>query len=53
MCGHVQKKCVPHMFLRAYRAVELHAKNLKDNIEMHIKEIALMTTWNESNLINI
>ena len=53
MCGLVQKKWVPHMLLTAYRTAELHAKTLKDNIEMHTKGIALMTTWNGSNLINI
>jgi len=53
MCGLVQNKYIPHMLLAAYRAAELHAKKLKDNIEIHIKEISLMTTWNGSNLINI
>jgi hypothetical protein len=53
MRGHVQNKCVPHMFLAAHRAAELHAKKLKDNIETDIKEISLMTTWNGSNLINM
>jgi hypothetical protein len=53
MCGLVQKKYIPHMFLTAFRAAELRVNVLKDNIEMYIKEISLMTSWNESNLIDI
>jgi hypothetical protein len=49
----VQNKYVPHMLLTAYRAAELGVNMLKDNIEMYIKEISLITTWNGSNLINI
>ena len=53
MRGNVQKKYVPHMLLRAYRAAELRVNVLKDNVEMHIKEIAFIIKWNNSNLINI
>jgi hypothetical protein len=53
MCGLVRNKYVPRMLLRAYRAAELQVNMLKDNIKMDFKEIALMTTWNESNFISI
>ena len=36
----VQKKCVPLMLLRGYRAAELRVNMLKDNIEMDIKGIS-------------
>jgi hypothetical protein len=49
----VQEKYVPFMLLRAYREAELCVNMLKDNTEGDIKEIALMTTWNDSRLINM
>ena len=52
-CWFVRKKCVPLMLLRGYRAAELRVSMVKDNIEMDIKEIAIMTRLNESILINI
>ena len=39
----VQKKYIPLIFLRGYRTAELRVNTRKDNIEMDIKEIALMT----------
>jgi len=45
----VQKKYVPLMMLRAYRAVGLRVNMLKDNIEIDTKEIALMVTRTENN----
>ena len=42
MCVIVQKKYVPFMFLRAYRAAGLCVNMLKDNIELNMKEMALM-----------
>jgi hypothetical protein len=53
MCGLVQKINVPLMFLRACRAAELRVNILKDNIEMDIKEIALIITWAENKMFNI
>jgi hypothetical protein len=53
MCGLVRKKYVPRMLLRTQRAAELHVNILKDNIKMDFKEKALITTWNESNMISI
>jgi hypothetical protein len=41
------------MFLRAFRAAELWVNMLKDNTEMDIKEITLMTARTENKLINI
>ena len=38
MRGLVQKKYVPHILLRAYRAAELRVNMLKDNIEMELKK---------------
>jgi hypothetical protein len=49
----MHKQYVPFMFLRIHIADKLHVKMLKDNIKIDIKEISLMTTWNESKLINI
>jgi hypothetical protein len=43
MCVTVQKKYIPVMLLRAYRAAGLRVKMLKDNIEMGIKEMTIMT----------
>ena len=40
----VQKKYVALMLLRAYRATGRRVNMLKDNIEMDIKEMALMTS---------
>jgi hypothetical protein len=42
MRGLVQK-CVTVSLLRAYRATELRVNMLKDNIEMDLEGIALMT----------
>jgi hypothetical protein len=53
MCGLVQKQYVPLMLLKIYRTAELLVNKVKDNIEVDSKEIELMTTWNESNLLNI
>jgi hypothetical protein len=39
----------PLMFLRRYRAAELSVNTFKDNIEMDVKEGALMTTRTEFN----
>ena len=44
MCVIVQKKYVPLMLMRAYRAAGLRVNMLKDNIEMDIKELPLMTS---------
>ena len=44
VCVTVQKKYVPLMLLRAYRAAELCVNILKDNIKMDSKEIELMTS---------
>jgi hypothetical protein len=44
MCVTVQKKYVPLMLLTAYRAAGLGVNRLKGNIEMDIKEMALMTS---------
>ena len=41
MCVIVQKKYVPFMLLRAYRAAGLCVNMLKDNIELNMKEMAL------------
>ena len=43
MCVIMQKKYVPLMLLRAYRAAGLCVNMLKDNNEIDIKEMALMT----------
>jgi hypothetical protein len=53
MCGFMQKQYVPIMFVRVYWAVGLRVKMLKSDIEMDSKEMEVMTTWNESKLINI
>jgi hypothetical protein len=42
MCVIVQNKCVSLVLLRAYRAAELHVNMLKDNIEIDMKEVALV-----------
>jgi len=52
MCVILQKKYVPLMLMRAYRAAGLCVNMLKDNIEMDIKETALMLTRTENNFIN-
>jgi hypothetical protein len=44
MCVAGQMKYVPLMLQRAYRAAGLGVSMLKDNIEMDIKEMALMFT---------
>ena len=44
MCVIVQKKYISLMLLAAYRAAGLRVNMLKDNIEMDIKEMALMTS---------
>lgn len=49
----VQKKYIPSIFLRGYRAAELRVNTRKDNIGKDIIKIALMTTRTELNLINI
>ena len=41
---YVQNKYVPFMLLPACRAAELHVNLFKDDIEMDIKEITLMTS---------
>jgi hypothetical protein len=41
------------MFLRAYRAAELWVIMVRNNIEMDIKEIELMTSRMENKLISI
>jgi hypothetical protein len=46
MCVIVQKKCV--MLLTAYRAAGFRFNVLKDNIEMEIKEMSLMTSGTNS-----
>jgi len=38
MRGLGQKKCVPTILLRAYRAAELRVNMLKDNIERELKK---------------
>ena len=53
VCVCVQKKYVSLGFIKAYRAAELRVSKHKDNIKMDIKEITLMTTRIENNLINI
>jgi hypothetical protein len=52
-CVIVQKKYLPHVLLRAYMAAGLLGNVLKNDIEMDIIEIALMTTRTELNLVNI
>jgi hypothetical protein len=49
----VQKKYVPVMLLRAYRAAELRVNMLKDNTKMDIKEMALNIASTILNWINI
>ena len=44
MCATVHNKYVPIMLLTAYRAARLRVNMLKDNIEINIKEMALMTS---------
>jgi hypothetical protein len=51
MCVTVLKKCVALMLLRAYRAAGLQVNMLKDNIEMDIKGMTLMTSG--LNMFNI
>jgi hypothetical protein len=41
------------MLLRAYRAAELRANMLKNNIKVDIKEMALMTKRSENRFMNI
>ena len=54
MCLIVQKKkYFPLMFPRAYMAAGLGVNVLKNDIEMDTKEVALMSTRTELNLINI
>ena len=43
MCVIVQKKYVALMLLRAYRAAGLCVNMLKDDNEIDVKEMALMT----------
>jgi hypothetical protein len=43
MCVTVQKKYVPLILLTAYRAAGIRVIKVKDNIEMDIKEMPLMT----------
>ena len=52
MCVAVQKRNFPLMLLTAYRAAGLRVKKFQDNIEINIKEIALMITRTESNITN-
>ena len=51
MCVTAQKKYAAFLLLTAYRAAGLGVNMLKDNIEMDIKEMALMTSG--LNMINI
>jgi hypothetical protein len=51
MCVTVQKKYVPGILLRAYRAAGLRVNMLEGNKEMGIKEMAIMTSG--INTINI
>ena len=44
MCVTVQKKYVPGILLRAYRAAGLRVNMLEGNKEMGIKEMAIMTS---------
>jgi hypothetical protein len=53
MCVIVPKKYFPLIFLKAQIAAGLLVNVLKNNIEMDITEMALMTTRTEINLINI
>jgi len=43
MCVTVQKKYVPRMLLKAYRVAGLHVNMQRDNIEINIKEMTLMS----------
>ena len=52
VCVFVQKRNFPLMLLTAYRAAGLRAKSLQNNIEIDIKEKALMITRTENNFIN-
>jgi len=49
----VQKKYFTFMLLRAYRAAGLHVNMLKDNIEMDVKEMALMIAWSKNKFFSI
>jgi hypothetical protein len=49
MCVIVQKKYLPLMLMRAYRAAELRLNMLKDNIEMNSKEMTLISMGTELN----
>ena len=51
MCVTLHKKYVPLMFFRAYRAAGLRVNMLKDNIDMDIKEMALMNKRTKNNLL--
>jgi hypothetical protein len=44
MCVTLQKKYVAFMLLTAYRTAGLRVYMLKDNIEMEIKEMAIMVS---------
>ena len=52
MCVIVQSYYFPHVFLIACMTAGLRVNVLKDNTEIDIKEIVLMSTRNELNLIN-
>jgi len=51
MCVTGQKKYLSVMLLTAYRAAGLRVNMLRDNTEMDIKEMALMTSG--LNTINV
>ena len=52
VCVIVQKKYVPIILLTAYRAAGLRVNMVRGNIEMGIKEMALITRT-ALNMINI
>jgi hypothetical protein len=52
-CVLVHKIYVPLIFLTGHRETGLHVNVITDNIQIDIKEIALMTAWTEINLKNI
>jgi hypothetical protein len=51
LCVTVHKKYIPVMLLTAYRAAGLRVNVLKGNIEMDMKEMALITSG--LNMFNI
>jgi hypothetical protein len=53
VCEIMKKVYVPLMFLRGCREAGLCVNARKDNLEIDIKEIALMITRTELILINI